>query len=228
MRWLMLLLVPLGLQAKEVEIPCTYWYEGEFSACDAVIIGEIVSVDSHVERSASQVLPEESCLIRIDEIVGHSPELEGPKTAKLVARYIHDLYLQLEPDWGVYRHLEPGQKVVALIHRYEDDVAIGSDALVALKPETMSLPEIIKRTGMDLTLFTNEDLAVWKAAWPRMFPELADSVAYEREQVEKERRMGDVTPLEWLAFAGVMFVVLAAGRWIGWKCFRWIRRRRPQ
>lgn len=213
MRWLSLLLVPMCLHAKEVEIHCTYWYEGEFSTCDAVIIGEIASVESHVERSASQVLPEESCVIRIDEIVGHSPELEGATTARLVARYVHDLYLQLEPDWGVYRHLEPGQKVVALIHRYEDDVAIGSDALVALKPETMTLPEIIKRTGMDLTFFSNEDLAVWKAAWPRMFPELADRAAYERERIEAERRMGELTPLEWLAFAGVVLVPVAVMIW---------------
>lgn len=225
MRWL-LLLVPLSLHAKEVEIPCTYWYQGEFSTCDAVIIGEIVSVDSHVERSVSQVLPEESCLIRIDEIVGHSPELEGATSAKLVARYIHDTYLQLEPDWGVYRHLQPGQKVVALIHRYENDVAIGSDALVALKPGTMSLPEIIKRTGMDLALFTKEDLAVWKAAWPRMFPELADRAAYERERIEEERRMGELTPLEWLAFAGTVLVVLATVILIGRKCF-WRSEGRP-
>lgn len=214
MRWLVLLLVPMFLHAKEVEIHCTDWYEGEFSTCDAVIIGEVVNVDSHVERSASQVLPEESCVIQIDEIVGHSPELEGATTAKLVARYIHDLYLQLEPDWGVYRHLEPGQKVVALIHRYEDDVAIGSDALVALKPETMTLPEIIKRTGMDLTLFTSEDLAVWKAAWPRMFPELADRAAYERERIEEERRLGGVTPVEWLMPAGIAAVVLGVGVWL--------------
>lgn len=213
MRWLLLLLVPMCLHAREVEIHCTYWYEGEFSTCDAVIIGEIASVESHVERSASQVLPEESCVILIDEIVGHSPELEGSTTARLVARYVHDLYLQLEPDWGVYRHLEPGQKVVALIHRYEDDIAIGSDALVALKPETMTLPEIIKRTGMDLKLFTNADLAVWKAAWPRMFPELADRAAYERERIEAERGMGELTPLEWLAFAGVVLVPVAVMIW---------------
>ena len=225
MRWLILLLLPLAASSKEVEIHCTYWYEGEFSTCDAVIIGKIVSVESHVERSASQVLPEESCVIQIDEIVGHSPELEGATTAKLVARYIHDLYLQLAPDWGVYRHLEPGQKVVALIHRYEHDVAIGSEALIVLKPETMALPEIIKRTGMDLTLFTNEDLAVWKAAWPQMFPELADRAAYERELIEEERRMGKVTPGEWLTLAITASALLAVGMWLARRCL--IRRSSP-
>ena len=218
MRWLILLLVPLGLQAKEVEIHCTDWYEGRIAGCESAIIGEIVSVDSQVERSASQVVPEETCLIRIDEIVGHSPELEGAKTARLIARYIHDLYLQLAPDWGVYRHLEPGQKVVALIHRYEHDVAIGSEALIVLKPETMALPEIIKRTGMDLTLFTNEDLAVWKAAWPQMFPELADRAAYERELIEEERRMGEVTPGEWLTLAVTASALLAVGMWLARRC----------
>ncbi len=218
MRWLILLLVPLGLQGKEVEIHCTDWYEGRIAGCESAIIGEILRVESHVERSASQVLPEESCVIQIDEIVGHSPELEGAKTARLMARYIHDLYLQLAPDWGVYRHLEPGQKVVALIHRYEHDLAIGSEALIVLKPETMALPEIIKRTGMDLTLFTNEDLAVWKAAWPQMFPELADRAAYERERIEEERRMGDVTPVEWLTLAVTASALLAVGMWLARRC----------
>lgn len=214
MRWLLLLLVPLALQAKEARIPCTTWYEGQFSTCEVAVIGEVIAVDSHVERSPSQVLPEETCLIRVDDIVGHSAELQGATTVKLVASYIHDTYRQLEPDWGVYRHLEPGQKVVALIHRYEHDVAIGSDALIVLKPETMALPQIIQRTGMDLTLFTHEDLAVWKAAWPRMFPELADRAAYERERIEEERRMGQVTPGEWLMLAFVATALLGSGVWL--------------
>jgi len=221
MRWLMMLLVPMCLHSKEVEIPCAYWYEGRVVSSESAVIGEIISVDSHVERSVSQVLPKENCLIRIDEIVGYSPELEGATTAKLVARYVHDLYLQLEPDWGVYRHLHAGQKVVALIHRYEHDVAIGSDALIVLKPETMALPEIIRRTGFDLSLITDADLVVWKAASPRMHAELADYVIYERERVEEERRLGDVTPVEWLMLAGIAAVVLAVGVWLARRCLIW-------
>ncbi len=225
MRWLMLLLVPFGLQAREVRIPCTTWYESTIAGCESAIFGEIVSVDSQVERSASQVLPEESCVIRIDEVVGRSPELEGVQIARLVARYIHDTYLQLEPDWGVYRHLEPGQKVVALIHRYEHDVAIGSDALIVLKPGTMALPEIIRRTGFDLSLITDEDLVVWKAASPRMHAELADYVIYERDSVEEERRLGDVTPGEWMMLAGIAAAVLAIGVWSTRRCL--VRRSNP-
>ncbi len=221
MRWLILLLMaPLGAASKEAEIPCTTWYEGHLTSCDVVIIGEIVSVASHVEQSPSQILPTESCIIRIDEVVGSNPELRGATTAKLTAHYIHDTYRQLEPDWGVYRHLHAGHKVVAFIHRYEKDLAIGSGALIVLKPETLSLPAIIKRTAFDLALFTDDDLAVWKAAWPRMFPELADRVAYERELREEERRLGKVTPLEWLMLTGSAAAILAAGIGV---CF-WLRR----
>jgi len=78
---------------------------------------------------------------------------------------------------------------------------------------------------MDLTLFTNEDLAVWKAAWPQMFPELADRAAYERERIEEERRMGDVTPGEWLTLAVTASALLAVGMWLARRCL--IRRSNP-
>ncbi|MEZ5386887.1 MAG: hypothetical protein R3F13_15355 [Prosthecobacter sp.] len=214
MRWLILLLVPLGLYAKEVEIHCTYWYKGRIVSSEAAIIGEIVSVDSHVERSPSQVLPTESCIIRIDDVVGASPELQGATTAKLITNYIQDTYLQLEPDWGVYRHLHAGQKVVALIHRYEEDVAIGSDALIVLKPETMALPESLKRTGFDAALFTDDDLALWKMARPQMQPELASIVHYVREQIKEERRLGEFTPSDRLLLAVILAAVLAVGVWL--------------
>ncbi|MDP1586165.1 MAG: hypothetical protein Q8M07_00355 [Prosthecobacter sp.] len=225
MRWLFWLMlwggVSMTTAAKEVSIPCTTWYEGHLTSCEAALVGEVVKVDSHVEQSPSQVLPKESCLIRVDEIIGSSPELQGATTAKLVANHLHDTYQQLEPDWGLYRHLRPGQKVVALIHRYENNVAIGSDALIVLKPETMALPEIIRRTGLDLAFFTADDLAVWQVACPQMFPELADRAAYERKRSEEERRMGDVAPMEWLALLGVVLVVI----WVGRKCFHRAKRR---
>jgi hypothetical protein len=41
-------------------------------------------------------------------------------------------WLVLDPGWGDYRHLRAGQKAVLLIHFYENDVAIGSDAVIVL------------------------------------------------------------------------------------------------
>jgi hypothetical protein len=108
--WLLALMLPVGAAAKEVQIPCTDWYDGRIAGCESAIIGEVISVDSHVEQSPSQVLLTDSCVIRIDEVVGSSAELQGASTAKLAAHYTHDTYLQLEPDWGVYRHLHGGQK----------------------------------------------------------------------------------------------------------------------
>lgn len=196
--------------ANEVSIHCTTWYEGHLASCEAALVGEVIKVDSQVEQSPSQVLPKESCLIRVDEVISSSPELQGATTAKLVANHIHDTYQQLEPDWGVYRHLRAGQKVLVLIHRYEKDVAVGSDALLVLTEANRTLPESLRRTQFDPAKFTDADLALWKAAWPRMHQDLADRVAYEREQ----QALRDVTPLEWLALAGVGLALVLVIVWI--------------
>lgn len=210
MRWLFGLMLWGSVSAKEVSIHCTTWYEGHLASCEAALVGEVVQVDSHVEQSPSQVLPKESCLIRVDEIIGSSPELQGATTAKLVANHIHDTYRQLEPDWGLYRHLQPGQKVLVLIHRHEKDVVVGNDALLVLTESTRALPESLRRTQFDPAKFTDADLALWKAAWPRMHQDLANRVAYEREQ----QALGDVTTPEWLALAGVGLALVLVIVWI--------------
>lgn len=214
MRWLFWLMlwggVCMATAAKEVSIHCTTWYEGHLTSSEAALVGEVVKVDSQVVQSPSQVLPKESCLIRVDEIIGSSPELQGATTAKLVANHIHDTYQQLEPDWGVYRHLQPGQKVLVLIHRYENDVAVGSDALLVLTEESKALPASLRRTEFDPDKFTDADLALWKAAWPRMHEQLAGIVAYAREQ----QALGDVTKLEWLALAGIGLALVLVTVWI--------------
>ncbi|HBJ84147.1 MAG TPA: hypothetical protein DDZ88_09825 [Verrucomicrobiales bacterium] len=214
MRWLIWLMLWAGVSmttaAKEVSIPCTTWYEGHLTSCEAALVGEVIKVDSHVEQSPSQVLPKESCLIRVDEIIGSSPELQGATTAKLVANHIHDTYQQLEPDWGVYRHLQPGQTVLVLIHRYEKDVAVGSDALLVLTESTQALPESLRRTHFDPAKFTDADLALWKVANPRLHEHWVGIVTYVREQ----QALGDVTRPEWLALAGVGLALGLLTVWI--------------
>ena len=213
-RWPILFLAVLAFSmtafSKEVQIPCTTWYEGHITSSEAALVGEVVKVDSHVEQSPSQVLPKESCLIRVDEIIGSSPELQGATMAKLVANHIHDTYQQLEPDWGVYRHLQPGQKVLVLIHRYENDVAAGSDALLVLTGASQALPESFRRTQFDPAKFTDADLVLWKAASPRLHEHLAEMVTYVREQ----QALGDVTTPEWLALAGVGLALGLLTVWI--------------
>ncbi|WP_461783118.1 hypothetical protein [Prosthecobacter sp.] len=216
MRCLFGLMLWGSVSAKEVCIPCTTWYEGHFSSSETALVGEVVKVDSQVEQSPSQVLPKESCVIRIDAIIGFSPELQGATTAKLVANHLHDTYQQLEPDWGVYRHLQPGQKVLALIHRYEKDVAVGSDALLVLTESTQALPESLRRTQFDPAKFTDADLALWKAAWPRLHQDLAGHVAYAREQ----QTLGDVTSSEWAALAGGGLALGLVIVWIVRKAWR--------
>ncbi|MDZ4401492.1 hypothetical protein [Prosthecobacter sp.] len=122
----------------------------------------------------------------------------------------HDLYEQIDPGWGDYRHLRAGQKAVLLVHFYENNVAIGSDAVIVLNAENQSLPEILRRTGLDCSLLTDADLAVWKTASPRMYPELAARVAYERELREEERSKSVLTWTEWLVLGSIIIVLMFA------------------
>lgn len=224
MRWLVLVLlnaiclaqevpyyqdIPVGVAAKEIEIPCAYWFPGTLSLCDAVVVGEITDVFSQVHQSAAQVLPEESCTLRVESMFGTMPELNGATTVKLHARYIHDTYQQLEPDWGVYRHLRQGQRVMALIHRYEGGPAIGSEALIVLNATTAKLPDILRRTQIDPAQFTDDDLAVWKLAHARIYEDLVLRVADAREQAS----LGAVTSREWMAFAGAVLTLVLTALW---------------
>ncbi|GEM_PF-2218944 len=213
--------IPVGQSPKEVEIACTTWFAGGFVHCDAVVVGEIQAVTSQVQQSASQVLPEETCVIKIDSMFGTTPELAAATMVKLHARYIHDTYQQLEPDWGVYRHLKRGQRVMALLHRYEGGPAIGSEALIVINSATEKLPEILRRTQLDPARFTDADLAVLKAANSRLHEDMMARVVYAREQ----HAVGDLTPLEWLALAGAALTLAMALIWIGSRVARRIRRR---
>ncbi len=183
MRWLLLFLIsPWLASAKEVQIPCTTWFEGHQLSAEEVVIGEVMKVDSQVETSAAQVLPKESCILRIEEVIGSMPELRGVTTIKLIANHIHDTYQQLPTDWGFYRHLKAGQRMMALIHRYEGRPAIGSDALIMLTDATASMPDILKRTLFEPSRFTDADLAVVKVANARIHAHLKERVMFTRLQ----------------------------------------------
>jgi hypothetical protein len=211
MRWLVLLLmVPLGAASKEVEVPCTTWYEGHVTTTDVIVIAEVVQAESEVIQSPGKALLKESCVLRIQEVIGESPKLQSATTVRLSKEHPHDLYEQIDPGWGDYRHLRAGQKAVLLIHFYENDVAIGSDAVIVLNTETRSLPEILRRTGLDYSFLTDAELAVWKAASPRMYPELAARVAYERERREDERRKAGLAWTGWLALGSIIMVMMFA------------------
>lgn len=202
--------IPVGRSPKEVEIPTTYWFQGYLTHADAIVVGEIQEVTSQVHQSVSQVLPEEDCVIKIESMFGTMPELVDATTVKLRARYVQDTYLQLEPDWGVYRHLKRGQRVMALLHRYEGEPAIGGEVLIVLSSATEKLPEILRRTQLDPARWTDADLAVLKAANPRLHADMAPRVAHAREQ----QALGDLTPLEWLALAGAVLALAAVLIWV--------------
>ncbi|MDZ4401491.1 hypothetical protein [Prosthecobacter sp.] len=80
MRWLVLLLmVPLGAASKEVEIPCTTWFEGHITAADVIVIAEVVQAESEVIQSPGKALLKESCVLRIQEVIGKAQSSMRPR-----------------------------------------------------------------------------------------------------------------------------------------------------
>ncbi|WP_395739529.1 hypothetical protein [Prosthecobacter sp.] len=202
-------LIRLGTSPKEVSIPKTYWYAGSITSSVAVLVGEVTAVASDVRQSVSQILPEESCVIRLEAMYGESPELEGATTARLHASYIHDPYLQLEPDWGVYRHLKVGQKVIALLHRYEGGLAIGDEALIVLNEKAKGLPEILRRTGFSASRFTAADLVVLKGASP-FFHEEVRGFVESLNEMKSDAAATALNRLVSISVALFFFVILCA------------------
>ena len=209
--------IPIGTSPKEVGIPNTYWYAGSLNSSVAVLIGEVTAVTSEVRQTVSQILPEESCTLRLDAMYGGSPELVRATTVRLHASYVHDLYQQLEPDWGVYRHLKVGERVVALLHRYEGEPAIGDEALIVLNENTKTLPDILRRTGFDAGRFTASDLAVLKEASPLFYDEVAGFVQSLNE-MKSEAVAGTLNRLVGICMALFFGTIL---------CVDHFRRRQP-
>ncbi len=222
MRWLLLLgvttccmaqqstpppVIPLGTSPKEVAIYNASRYETHLTSSSAALIGVVASASSQVDQSAAKILLEEACTLRIEAMYGTLSELAGATTVRLADSYEHDKYQQLEPDWGTYRHLKVGQRVVALLND-DDGPEIGGHGLIVLNKESKILPDILRRTGFDASRFTAADLTVLQAASPLFHGEvvmIAEVMAAMRhEQAAALNKLVGVCVL--LAFGGILCV----------------------
>jgi hypothetical protein len=230
MRWVLLLglttccvaqqstpppVIPLGASPKQVKIYTKLYdaYDLRLTTADVVLIGVVTSSTSQVHQSAAQITLEEDCALRIEAMYGRMAELVGATSVRFQTSYEHDKYQQLEPDWGTYRHLKEGQKVVALIND-RDGPETSNYGLFAINEEAKTLPDILRRTGSDASRFTAADLAVLKAASPMFYEEVV-AVA----EVMAELRQEEAAFLNRLVGVCVM---LAIG---GILCADFVRRR---
>lgn len=164
--------IPRGTVPKEVEIYDGSRRQAFLSSSSAFLVGVVVSSSSEVQQSAAEMLLEETCILRIEAMQGTLSALAGATTVRLTSTREHDKYQQLEPDWGVYRHLKTGQRVVALLNEEEGRPEIRTHGLIVLNEKTQSMPEILRRTGADASRFTPADLAVLKEASPLFYGEV--------------------------------------------------------
>ncbi|MCF7787189.1 MAG: hypothetical protein K9N47_13765 [Prosthecobacter sp.] len=186
MRWLLLLgwttccmaqvsrpppVIPLGTSPKEVEIYTESHGYARFTSSDAILIGMVTSSTSQVRQSPAEILLEETCTLRIEAMYGRMPDLAGATSVRFHTSDEHDKYQQLEPDWGTYRHLREGQRVVVLLND-RDGPEICIHGLIMIHEAAKTLPDILRRTGCDASRFTSADLAVLNAASPLFYDEV--------------------------------------------------------
>ncbi|OYW72905.1 MAG: hypothetical protein B7Z37_23565 [Verrucomicrobia bacterium 12-59-8] len=221
MRWLLLLglttccmaqqstpppVIPLGTSPKEVAVYTESHIEARFTTTDAILIGVVTSSTSQVLQSPAEILLQETCTLRIEAMYGRMADVAGATTARFDTSYEHDKYQQLEPDWGTYRHLKAGQRVVALLNEDEGLPEIGSHGLIVLDENSKNLPDILRRTGSDASRFTAADLVVLEAISPLFHGEvvmIAEVMADMRhEQAAALNKLVGVCVL--LAFGGIL------------------------
>ncbi len=181
--------IKVGTSHREIVISETPWYAGQFSSSQAFLVGTVIDVSAEVQTKPQQIWLSESCTMRVDAAFGHLNQIEGVEIAKLQSGSEHSPYVPVDDDWGQLRHLKKGQKILVLLHQYEDGLCFGSKALVVLKDETSVLPEMLRRTAFHSMEFTDEDLTILKTSWPFFHDQVLKASAPERKMYAEESRL---------------------------------------
>ncbi|MBN8417295.1 MAG: hypothetical protein J0L73_00110 [Verrucomicrobia bacterium] len=164
--------IPLGTSPKEMDVYDDSRRQAFLTSASAMVTGVVISSSSEVHQSPTEILLEETCLLQIETMSGTLSGLAGATTLRLGASYEHDKYLQLEPDWGTYRLLSKGQRVVLLLNDEEGQPEIRRHGLIVLSEKTQALPDILRRTGLNASRFTAADLALLNEASPLFHDEV--------------------------------------------------------
>ena len=215
--------IKIGTSHREIVIAETPWYPGQFYISKAFLMGTVMDVSAEVQTKPQQVWLSESCTVRVDSAFGYLDEIEGVEIAKLQSGSEHSPYVPVDDDWGQLRHLKKGQKILVLLHQYEDGLCFGSKALVVLNDKTGALPEMLRRTAFDSMEFTNEELMTMKSAWPFLHGQVLEETAAERKMFEEESRLRRQTVNILAGWAGLSALVV----FVGCRLLRKLRKRMP-
>jgi hypothetical protein len=236
MRWLVFLLmsptcfagyggplpeIKIGTSAREIVIAETPWYSGQFSTSRAFLVGTVMNVAAEVQTKPQQIWLSESCTVRVDSAFGYLNEIEGVEIAKLQSGSEHSPYVPVDDDWGQLRHLKKGQKILVLLHQYEEELCFGSKALVVLNDETSELPEMLRRTAFDSMEFTDKELMTLKTAWPFLHDQILEESAPERNMYAEESRLRRQTVNILAGWVGLSALVV----FVGCRLLRKLRKR---
>lgn len=210
--------IKAGTRQRELVIAETTWHAGQFSTSQAFLVGTVTAVAADVQTKPQQVWLSESCTVRVEAAFGHLPQIAGVGMVKLQSGTEHSPYVPVPEDWGRLRHLQQGQKILVLLHEYEDEPCFGSAALVMLNDSTSALADLLRRTGFDAIQFTDEELLALRAAAPLLHEQILAESATERAMYAQESRQRRQSLVELASMAGVIVlgVVLICRWWRRW------------
>ncbi len=156
------------------------------------IVGTVTDVAAEEDRQPQQIRLFESCTLHVESAYGCLPQVAGIQTAVLKASYEQSPYAPIEEDWGRLWHFKKGQKLLVILHLGEGELCFELEELIVLDERIASLPDILRRTALLPSEFTDEDLEILKQASPFLHQQfLAETADERRVHAEELRRRRD-------------------------------------
>lgn len=229
MRWLVLLLfvdasqhasvhaaalpeIETGTRKEAVAIERDPWHSGCLSDSNAVLVCEVVDASFDVQSTPQKVSLAEWCDVQVIAAFGHRDQVRGIAQARLQSKDEQSPYVSVDPEWGRLRHLKKGRTMVVLLHTHEQHLSFGEEMLLEINAENSTLPDVLRRTALDPSQFTEEDLEVLARSSPFLHRQVLKEGAAGRARLAHEAgqraRMRNIT----FAALGALILVLLVRR----------------
>lgn len=175
----------------------------------AFLVGTVVDVAAEVKTLPQRLELTESCTLHVDAAFGFLEQCIGIKTAVLKAGYEQSPYAPAGDDWGKLWHFKQGQRLLVILHLSEGEPCFDAEELMVLDERTAALPDILRRTALLPSEFTDADLEVLRLASPFLHQQFFAETAEERAlRAQMARRRRNAMMLVAGVFVLVLLVIL--------------------
>jgi hypothetical protein len=145
------------------------------------LVGTITDVAAEEDRQPQQTGLSETCTLHVESAFGYMDQVVDIQTAVLKASYEQSPYVPIDENWGKLWHFKKGQKLLVILHLHEGKPSFDLEELMVLNEHTASLPDILRRTALQLQAFTDADLEVLKLASPFLHQQILEHTVPARE-----------------------------------------------